>query len=300
MNLRILEDVSLSLLKDSKLVNTKDMLLKAQREKYAVPAFNIHNLETAQVVVEAAAEMRSPVIIAGTPGTFSFAGRDYIQAIIETATRKYDIPIALHLDHHEKFEDIQASVELGTKSVMIDASHLPFEENIRIVKKVVDYSHAHGATVEAELGRLGGQEDDLVVDEKDSMFTDPKVAKEYVERTGVDSLAVAIGTAHGLYKAEPKLDFERLAEIQKLVDVPLVLHGASGISTEDVRKSIELGVCKVNIATELKIPFSNALRQYLVENQEANDPRKYMAPAKAAMREVVIEKIKMCKSENRY
>ncbi|MCU9614406.1 tagatose bisphosphate family class II aldolase [Caldibacillus lycopersici] len=282
------------------MVNTKDMLLKAQKEKYAVPAFNIHNLETIQVVVEAAAEMRSPVILAGTPGTFSYAGRDYVQAIVETAAQKYNIPIALHLDHHETFEDIKESIDLGTKSAMIDASHFPFEENIKLVQEVVAYAHANGATVEAELGRLGGQEDDLVVDDKDSFFTDPTAAKEYVERTGIDSLAVAIGTAHGMYKSEPKLDFERLAEIQKLVDIPLVLHGASGISVEDVRRSIELGVCKVNIATELKIPFSNALREFLVENEDANDPRKYMAPAKAAMREVVIEKIKMCKSENRY
>lgn len=285
---------------DRNIVNTKEMLLKAQKEKYAVPAFNIHNLETVQVVVEAAAEMRSPVILAGTPGTFSYAGRDYVQAIAETAARKYDIPIALHLDHHETFEDIKTSIDLGTKSAMIDASHFPFEENIRLVKEVVEYAHAHGATVEAELGRLGGQEDDLVVDEKDSFFTDPIAAKEYVERTGIDSLAVAIGTAHGMYKSEPKLDFDRLAEIQKLVDIPLVLHGASGISVEDVRRSIDLGVCKVNIATELKIPFSNALRKFLIENEDANDPRKYMAPAKAAMREVVIEKIKMCMSENRY
>jgi tagatose 1,6-diphosphate aldolase GatY/KbaY len=286
--------------KTAGLVNTKEMLLKAQKEGYAVPAFNVHNLETIQVIVEAAAELRSPVILAGTPGTFQYGGRDYIQAIAETAAKRYDVPIALHLDHHETLEDIQASVELGTKSVMIDASHHPFEENIKTVKEVVDYAHQHGATVEAELGRLGGQEDDLVVDEADSFYTDPAAAKEFVERTGIDSLAVAIGTAHGLYKSEPKLDFERLAQIKETVDVPLVLHGASGISVEDVRKAIELGCCKVNIATELKIPFSSAVRSYLVENEDANDPRKYMAPGKEAMKKVVREKILMCKSENRY
>jgi len=201
-------------------VNTKDMLLKAQKEGYAVPAFNIHNLETIQVIVEAAAELRSPVILAGTPSTFSYGGRDYIQSIVDTASNRYDIPIALHLDHHESLEDIQKSVELGTKSVMIDGSHHPFEENIQIVREVVEYAHAKGVTVEAELGRLGGQEDDLVVDEADSFYTDPASSKEFVERTGIDSLAVAIGTAHGLYKSEPKLDFERLVEIQKIVDVP--------------------------------------------------------------------------------
>jgi len=282
------------------LVNTKDLLLKAQKEGYAVPAFNIHNLETIQAVVETASELRSPVILAATPGTFKYAGRDYIQAIAETAAKKYSIPIALHLDHHENIEDIKESIELDTKSVMIDGSHLPFEENIQVVKQVVELAHSKGATVEAELGRLGGQEDDLVVDDDDSYYTDPQAAKEFVERTGVDSLAVAIGTAHGLYKSAPKLDFKRLREIREVVSVPLVLHGASGIPFEDVRKCIELGCCKVNIATELKIPFSNALRQYLIDHPDANDPRKYMEPAKQAMKQVVKEKIEMCMSANRY
>lgn len=281
-------------------VNTKDMLLNAQKGGYAVPAFNVHNLETVQVIVETADELRSPVILAATPGTFKYAGRDYMQAIAATAARRYAIPIALHLDHHESLEDIQKSVELGTKSVMIDASHHPFEKNIEIVKRVVDYAHAKGATVEAELGRLGGQEDDLVVDEADSYYTDPAAAKQFVDRTGIDSLAVAIGTAHGLYKSEPKLDFDRLAEIRTVVEVPLVLHGASGIPAPDVRKCIELGCCKVNIATELKIPFVNALKQYFQEHPEANDPRKYMEPAKQAMKQAVIEKIKMCMSDDRY
>jgi tagatose 1,6-diphosphate aldolase GatY/KbaY len=285
---------------DKTLVNTKDMLIHAQKEGYAVPAFNIHNLETVQVIVETAAEVGSPVILAATPGTFSYAGRDYIQAICETAAKRYHIPIALHLDHHETFEDIAASVELGTKSVMIDASHHPLEPNIALVKKVVEYAHSKGASVEAELGRLGGQEDDLVVDEADALYTDPDAAVEFVARTGIDSLAVAIGTAHGLYKSEPKLDFERLAKIRAKVDIPLVLHGASGIPEQDVRRCIELGCTKVNIATELKIPFSSELRKYLLEHPEANDPRKYMASPKAAMKEVVEEKILMCMSENRY
>ena len=282
------------------LVNTKEMLQKAQVEGYAVPAFNIHNLETLQVVVETAYEMRSPVIIAGTPGTFSYGGRDYVQAMAEVAAKRYDIPIALHLDHHEAFADIKTSIDLGTKSVMIDASHHDYEENIQIVKEVVAYAHHHGVTVEAELGRLGGQEDDLVVDEKDAFYTDPEVAVDYVEKTGIDSLAVAIGTAHGMYKSEPKIDIERLKEIRKRVDIPLVLHGASGVPHDVVRECIKNGICKVNIATELKIPFSSALRNYLVEQPEADDPRKYMEPAKAAMKAVVSEKIKMCMSENRY
>lgn len=283
------------------IVSTREMLLKAQREGYAVPAFNFHNLETIKVIVESAAELNSPVILAATPGTFNTGGRDYLEAIVEVASKKYkNIPIAIHLDHHETFESIKESIDLGTKSVMIDASHHPFEKNIELVKKVVDYAHRWDVTVEAELGRLGGQEDDLIVDEKDSFYTNPDSAVEYVERTNIDSLAVAIGTAHGLYKSEPKLDFDRLAEIRKKVSIPLVLHGASGISVEDVRKCIGLGITKVNVATELKIPFSNEVRKYLIEHPEANDPRKYMEKAKEEMKKVVISKIKMCLSDGRY
>ena len=282
------------------LVNTKEMLLKAQSECYAVPAFNIHNLETLQIVVEASAEMRSPVIVAGTPGTFAYGGRDYIQALAEIAAKRYDVPIALHLDHHQVFSDIKESVDLGTKSVMIDASHYDYEKNIAIVKDVVAYSHQYDATVEAELGRLGGEEDDLVVDDADSFYTDPTMAKDYVIRTGIDSLAVAIGTAHGMYKFAPKIDIERLKQIKAVVDIPLVLHGASGVACDVVRRCIENGICKVNIATELKMAFASALRAYLIENPKIDDPRKYMKPAKAAMKEIVVQKIKMCMSENRY
>lgn len=282
------------------MINSKELLLHAQKNRYAVPAFNCHNLETIQVIVEVANKLRSPVIIAGTPGTFDYAGRDYIQAIVETAAKKYNIPIVLHLDHHTKIEDIKASLELGTKSVMIDASHHPYEENIEVVKNIVEMSHKFGATVEAELGILGGQEDDLIVNEKDSKYTNPQQAVDFVKRTGIDSLAVAIGTAHGLYKEEPKLDFERLEEIRSLVDIPLVLHGASGVPEEAVKKAISLGITKVNIATELKIPFSSKLREYLINHPEENDPRKYMKDAKKAMAKVVKEKILMCMSQNRY
>lgn len=282
------------------MINSKELLLHAQKNGYAVPAFNCHNLETIQVIVETANELRSPVIIAGTPGTFDYAGRDYIQSIVETAAKKYNIPIILHLDHHTKIEDIETSLKLGTKSVMIDASHHSYDENIAIVKKVVEIAHKFDATVEAELGILGGQEDDLVVNEKDSKYTNPQQAVDFVKKTGIDSLAVAIGTAHGLYKEEPKLDFERLKEIRNLVTIPLVLHGASGVPEEAVKKAISLGITKVNIATELKIPFSSKLREYLVTHPEENDPRKYMKDAKKAMAEIVKEKILMCMSQNRY
>ena len=282
------------------LVSTRGMLEKAQKEGYAVPAFNVHNLETLQVVVEAASKLRSPVILAGTPGTFSYGGRNNIQALAQAAAIRYDIPIALHLDHHETFETIKESIDLGTKSVMIDASHHDYEANIEIVKEVVAYAHPKDVTVEAELGRLSGQEDDLVVDVADAYYTDPEIAKDYVERTNIDSLAIAIGTAHGMYKVEPKLDIKRLKQIKQFVDVPLVLHGASGVPFDIVRECIKNGICKVNIATELKLPFSGALRQYLIENKEADDPREYMEPAKEAMKKIVEEKILMCMSESRY
>jgi len=282
------------------LVSTRNILLKAQAEGYAVPAFNIHNLETVQVVAETAAKLGSPIILAGTPGTFEYSGRDYLQAIATVVAKRYDVPVALHLDHHEDFEAIKESIDLGTKSVMIDASHLDYEENIALVRKVVEYAHAFDVTVEAELGRLGGMEDDLVVDEKDSRYTNPEQAADYVARTGIDSLAVAIGTAHGVYKEEPKLDFDRLAEIRALVDIPLVLHGASGVPSEAVKRAIELGITKVNIATELKIPYSDALRATLETDRKANDPRKYTKEAKAAMAAVVEAKILMCGANNRY
>ncbi|WP_294167087.1 tagatose bisphosphate family class II aldolase [uncultured Clostridium sp.] len=283
----------------TKILSTREMLKKAQREKYAVPAFNIHNLETLEVVVETAAELKSPVILAGTPSTIEYAGGEFIVAMAEVAAGKYNIPIAIHLDHFEDVDKIKHFVDLGFKSTMIDASHAPFEENIETVKKVVEYAHKYDATVEAELGRLGGQEDDLIVDEKDSKYTNPKQAKEYVERTGIDSLAVAIGTAHGLYKGEAKLDLDRLKEIRDIVDVPLVLHGASDVPDELVKKAISLGICKVNVATDLKIPFSDAVKKYFIENPEANDPRKYMTPGKEAMKKVVEHKIMVCGSNGK-
>ncbi len=282
------------------IISTREMLIKAQKEGYAVPAFNIHNLETLQVVVETAAKLKSPLILAGTPSTLTYAGGEYIVSMAEAASKRYNIPIAIHLDHFEDVNQIKHYIDLGFRSAMIDASKHSYEDNIKIVKEVVDYAHKFDTTVEAELGRLGGQEDDLVVNEKDAMYTNPLQAKDFVEKTGIDSLAIAIGTAHGLYKGEPKLDFDRLKEIRKTVDIPLVLHGASDVPDELVKKAISLGICKVNIATDLKIPFSKALKQYFVENPKANDPRKYMTPAKEAMKKIVEHKIEVCGSKNRY
>ncbi|CAQ82871.1 MULTISPECIES: tagatose bisphosphate family class II aldolase [Photorhabdus] len=278
------------------LISSRQMLKKALREGYAVPAFNVHNLETVQVVAETAARLASPVILAGTPATFSYAGTDYLVSICQEAARCHNLPLALHLDHHEELEDISHKVTVGVRSVMIDGSHLPFEENIRKVTEVVRFCHRYDVSVEAELGRLGGQEDDLNVSNADSFFTDPLAAKAFVARTGIDSLAVAIGSAHGLYHGEPHLDFERLAAIREQVDIPLVLHGASGIPEAMVHQAIALGVCKVNVATDLKIAFADAVKSYFIQHPDANDPRKYIVPGKQAMQAVVEEKIQICGS----
>ncbi len=281
------------------LVSSNDMLKKAQKGGYAVPAFNIHNLETIQVVMETAAELRSPIILAGTPGTYAYAGTDYLTRICEQAARRYQMPIALHMDHHEDFSDIKIKVETGIKSAMIDGSHHSFEQNIALTRQVVDFCHRWDCSVEAELGRLGGQEDDLIVDDKDAMYTDPDAAIEFIRETGIDSLAIAIGTAHGMYKEIPRLDFDRLGIIRSKTNTPLVLHGASGVPDEDVRRCIELGITKVNVATELKIAFADAVKQYFIENPTANDPRHYIIPGKKAMREVVLSKIRVCGSEGK-
>lgn len=283
-----------------KLHNTNAMLQDAQKNHYAVPAFNIHNLETLQVVVDTCYEMRSPVILAATPSTVAYADKDYLVALTGAAMEKYDVPMSFHLDHHEDVADIEDSIAAGCRSVMIDASRLPYEENVAKVKEVVAFAHTCGASVEAELGKLVGQEDDLVVAEADSAYTNPDDAVRYVADTGIDSLAVAIGTAHGLYKGTPKLDFDRLTEIRRRVDIPLVLHGASDVPDELVKKAISLGICKVNVATDLKIPFSDAVKKFFLEHPEANDPRKYMTPGKEAMKAVVAHKIEVCGSQNRY
>lgn len=281
------------------IISTKQMLIKAQKEKYAVPAFNIHNLETMQVIISACSELQSPVILAGTPGTYEYGSVNPLVALAEAFSKDYNLPLALHLDHHEEFSDIQNKILAGIRSAMIDGSHLPYEDNIDIVKRVVKFSHRYDVSVEAELGRLGGQEDNITVDEKDAIYTNPEQAKDFVIKTGIDSLAVAIGTAHGLYDKEPKLDFERLEEIRNAVDIPLVLHGASGLSTSDIQRSISLGICKVNVATELKIAFSDALKEYFLNNPSANDPRKYMVNAKQSMKEVVKKVIRDCGSEGK-
>ncbi|ELP5678916.1 tagatose-bisphosphate aldolase subunit KbaY [Salmonella enterica] len=278
------------------IISTKYLLQDAQEKGYAVPAFNIHNAETIQAILEVCREMKSPVILAGTPGTFKHIALEEIYALCSAYSTSFDIPLALHLDHHESLDDIRHKVNAGVRSAMIDGSHFPFEENIKLVKSVVDFCHSRDCSVEAELGRLGGVEDDMSVDAENAFLTDPQEAKRFVELTGVDSLAVAIGTAHGLYTKKPKIDFQRLAEIREVVDIPLVLHGASDVPDEYVRRTIELGVCKVNVATELKIAFAAAVKKWFIENPDGNDPRYYMRVGMNAMKEVVRSKITLCNS----
>ena len=282
------------------IVSTRQMLQDAQTNHYAVPAFNIHNLETFQVVVDAAKEMRSPVIIAVTPSTIEYARGEYVVAMARVAARSTQTPVAIHLDHFEEIANIKQAIDIGFRSCMIDASKDILSKNITIVKEVVAYAHRYDTTVEAELGKLVGIEDDLVVDERESIYTNPADAVKFVAATNIDSLAVAIGTAHGLYKGEAKLDFNRLKEIRAQIDIPLVLHGASDVPDELVKRAIAFGICKVNVATDLKIPFSNAVKKFFLENPKANDPRKYMTPGKEAMKAVVTHKIEVCGSLNRY
>lgn len=281
------------------IISTKYLLQDAQAKGYAVPAFNIHNAETIQAILEVCCEMRSPVILAGTPGTFKHIALEEIYALCSAYSASYSIPLALHLDHHESLSDIRQKVNAGVRSAMIDGSHFPFDENVQLVRSVVEFCHRHDCSVEAELGRLGGVEDEMSVDEESAFLTVPSQAQRFVELTGVDSLAVAIGTAHGLYAKRPKIDFQRLAEIRDVVDVPLVLHGASDVPDEYVRRAIELGICKVNVATELKIAFADAVKKWFAAHPEGNDPRYYMRVGMDAMKEVVASKINVCGSANR-
>lgn len=279
------------------LVTTKSILKKAQEGKYAIGAFNVENMEMVMAVISAAEEMNAPVIMQTTPSTVKYASLDYFLANARVAASHAKVPVVMHLDHGSSFELAAQAFRAGYTSIMIDGSHSSFEDNIKISKAVVDMCKPAGIAVEAELGKVGGKEDDL--DGGDGGFTDPQEAKEFVERTGVDSLAVAIGTAHGMYKGEPKLDLDRLSEIKEVVSIPLVLHGGSGIPDSKVQESIERGICKVNYATELRIAFTNGVNKYLSENKDAIDPKKYNKAGMEEVKEFVKEKIKVCGCENK-
>ncbi|HHV43790.1 MAG TPA: class II fructose-1,6-bisphosphate aldolase [Firmicutes bacterium] len=275
------------------LVTVGELVKDAQLRGYAVGAFNLNNLEILQAIIQAAEEEKAPVILQASQGGLKYAGLEYIVAMAETAARQVSVPVALNLDHGTSFEQAVKCIRAGFSAVMIDGSHLSFEENIALTKKVVEVAHPSGVSVEGELGRIGGTEDDISVSEKDVAYTDPDQAAEFVEKTGVDALAVAIGTAHGVYKGEPKLDFERLAEIRARVDVPLVLHGASGVSDESIQRAVQSGITKINIDTELRQAFSHTLKEFLRDNPDEIDPRKLLGPSRDSMREVVRAKMRL-------
>ena len=298
------------------LISTKEMLAKALNSDYAVGAFNVNNMEIIQGIVEAARIEQAPLILQVSAGARKYARPVYLRKLVEAAVEETGLDIAMHLDHGEDFAICKQCIDDGFTSVMIDGSKHPFEENIAMTKEVVAYAHDHGVTVEAELGRLAGIEDNVNVDARSASFTDPDEAVEFVERTGVDSLAIAIGTSHGAYKfkGEPYLDFERLKVIHGLLpETPLVLHGASsvlkefvdrcneyggkipgaqGVPEDMIHEAIQYGICKVNVDTDLRLAMTAEIRRYLIEHPEDFDPRKYMGPGRDAITRMVQHKIR--------
>ena len=298
------------------LVTTKEMFEKSMKEHYAIGAFNVNNMEIIQGIVDAAAKENSPVILQASSGAIKYARIPYLRKMVEAALEEHDIPIALHLDHGPDFETCKMCIDNGFTSVMIDGSKYDFEENVALTKKVVDYAHAHGVVVEAELGKLAGIEDDVNVSASDAMYTDPEQAKEFVERTGCDSLAIAIGTSHGAYKfkGEAKLRFDILAKVKELIpNTPIVLHGAStvipelvekcnkyggdipgakGVPDEMLHEASQSGVSKINVDTDLRLAMTGAIREVFSEEPSAFDPRKYLTPARALIEQTVTHKIR--------
>ena len=274
------------------LVTSGKMLTDAQKGGYAVGAFNAENMEMVKAIIKAAEELKAPVMIQTTPSTVKYGTLETYAAIVSAEAKKASVPVCLHLDHGNSFELAVQAIKAGYTSVMIDGSHEDFEGNIAVSKKVADVAKAVNIPVEAELGKVGGKEDDLEAEADTN--TDPQQAKEFVERTGVDSLAVAIGTAHGFYVGTPVLDKERLTEIRQVVDIPLVLHGASGLSDEDVRDCVKRGICKVNFATELRAAYTAAGKKLLEEKPETIDPKALGKVGMAAVTELVKGRMKVC------
>lgn len=281
------------------LVSGKELFQAAKQGGYAVGAFNVNNMEIIQAIIEAAEEEKSPVFLQASQGGIKYAGIEYIAGLAKTAAEKATVPVALNLDHGTSFTQVVQCIRHGFSAVMIDGSQHPYEDNIAITQKVIEVAHPCGVSVEAELGKIGGVEDDIKVESADATFTDPKEAAEFVERTKVDALAIAIGTAHGVYKGEPKLDFDRLAEITAATDIPLVLHGASGVGDESIRKAVSLGICKINIDTELRQAFTKAVQEVVHTSPKEFDPRKLLGPAREAMKEVVRYKMRLFGSAGR-
>ena len=299
------------------LVTTKEMFEKSMKEGYAIGAFNVNNMEIIQGIVDAAAEQKSPVILQASSSAIKYAKINYLMKMVEAAVEEHpEIPIAIHLDHGPDFETCKMCVDNGFTSVMFDGSKYDFEENIRLTKEVVDYAHAHGVVVEAELGKLAGIEDDVNVSASDAMYTDPEQAEEFVRRTGVDSLAIAIGTSHGAYKfkGEAKLRFDILKQIkERIPNTPIVLHGAStvipelvnmcneyggnipgakGVPDEILHEASVSGVSKINVDTDLRLAMTAGIRKVFVEDPSAFDPRKYLIPARELVKQTVAHKMK--------
>ena len=297
------------------LVNTTEMFKKAYEGGYAIGAFNVNNMEIVQGITEAAKEANAPLILQVSSGARKYANHTYLMKLIEAALVETDLPIAVHLDHGDTFELCKSCIDGGFTSVMIDGSHHSFEDNIALTKKVVEYAHAHGVTVEGELGRLAGVEDDVNVSSEDSSYTRPEEVEEFVSRTGVDSLAIAIGTSHGAFKftGEPKLRFDILEEVgRRLPGFPIVLHGASsvipeyvdminkfggkmpgakGVPEEMLRKAASMAVCKINIDSDLRLAMTAAVRKVFAENPGEFDPRKYLGPARSEIKKLVTNKL---------
>ena len=274
------------------LVTSKQMLLDAQAGGYAVGAFNVENMEMIKAVIRAAEETGSPVMLQTTPSTVSYEGLSTCVAMVAAEAKMASVPVCLHLDHGSSFELAVQAIREGYTSIMIDGSGRSFEDNIALTRKVVEAAHPNGLPVEAELGKVGGKEDDLSV-ETDSN-TDPAQAAEFVERTGVDSLAVAIGTAHGFYSGVPVLGKERLSQIRQVVSIPLVLHGASGLSDEEVRECVARGICKVNFATELRSAYTDAMKKLLASQPDTFDPKKFGKAGMDAVTELVKNRMTVC------
>lgn len=277
------------------LTTSKEILLKAQAGGYAVGAFNVENMEMVQAVAEAAEELQSPVIMQTTPSTVKYAGLDYYLANVKTAAERTSVPVVMHLDHGNSFELAMQALRAGYTSIMIDGSHEAFEVNMTVSRAVANACHPSEVPVEAELGKVGGKEDDLDGGD-DNPYTDPQEAKEFAERTGVDFLAVGIGTAHGVYKGEPKLQFDILSRIRDVVEIPLVLHGTSGVPDEAVKECIKRGICKVNYATDLRIAFTKGVNSVFTADTDTIDPKKYSAAGREEVKKYVMSKIKVCGS----
>jgi fructose-bisphosphate aldolase class II len=280
------------------LVSMNEFLPKAKANHFAVGQFNMNNLEFAQAIVEAAMEEKSPFIFGISEGALKYMGMEFTVAIAEAAAKKSGLPIALHLDHGSTFEVAMQCIRGGFSSVMFDGSHYSYEENVRLTKEVVKAAHAMGVSVEGELGTIGGVEDDISLDEEHANLANPEEAIRYYEETGVDCVAIAVGTAHGMYKGEPNIRYDIIEKVAKAIPVPVVLHGGSGVPDESVRKAIRVGVGKINVNTENQVACTDTIRQVLAKDAVVYDPRKYLGPAKKAMIEVVRSKIRLFGSSN--